>query len=385
MSMRDSHAWAALIERTRFEPAGVVPAIVDVAAQELGGEAVVFLVDFAQSQLRPLLVDVEPLSIESTMAGRVFQTGEPLVHGGRQVLVPIVDGAHRLGVLCVSFPGDAGDELVAACLELAAVTAAVIVAKNGYSDSFHVARLRQDMNLAASLQWDLLPPLSTETPQVVVAGQLEPAYEVGGDLFDYAVNEDVVHLAVLDAMGHGLHASSMASIAVGAYRHARRLDGDLPAVAAAIDDAITTQFDDDCFVTGVIARLDPWTGELLWVNAGHPKPLLIRGQKVIGELECTPDLPFGLQTGARPVLNRGQLEPGDMLLLHSDGVVEARSGSDQFGMGRLVDHLERAVSTGLPPAEMNRRLARELLAYHGGKLTDDATLLLVTWRGAEPR
>lgn len=385
MSMRDSHAWAALIERTRYEPAGVVPAIVGHAAEELGGQAVIYLVDFAQSQLRPLLVDVEPLSVESTMAGRVFQTGEPLVHGGREVLVPIVDGSHRLGVLCVSFEHEVGGEVVALCEQLSAVTAEVLVAKNGYSDSFHVARLRQDMNLAASLQWELLPPLSTETPQVVVAGQLEPAYEVGGDLFDYAVNEDVVHLAVLDAMGHGLHASSMASIAVGAYRHARRLGGDLPTIAAAIDDSIARQFGEDCFVTGVLAQLNPWTGELLWVNAGHPRALLIRGHSVVGELECDPDLPFGLQAGARPIVNRGQLEPGDMLLLHSDGVVEARKGGDQFGMGRLVDHLERAISTGLPPAEMNRRLARELLAYHGGKLTDDATLLLVAWRGAEPR
>src|SRR5665811_2284499 len=85
-------------------------------------------------------------------------------------------------------------------------------------------RDRQPMSLSAEMQWQLLPPLMMSTPQVAIAGALEPAYDVAGDSFDYALNDDVLHLAMIDAMGHGLSAAVMATLAMGAYRHARRLD-----------------------------------------------------------------------------------------------------------------------------------------------------------------
>lgn len=78
------------------------------------------------------------------------------------------------------------------------------------------------MSVAAEIQWSLLPPLAMPIPQVSVAGILEPAYNVAGDSFDYALNEDILHVAMVDAMGHGLDAATMATVAVGAYRHARR-------------------------------------------------------------------------------------------------------------------------------------------------------------------
>lgn len=66
------------------------------------------------------------------------------------------------------------------------------------------------------MQWHLLPPLVMTTPQVSVAGALEPAYEVGDDAFDYALNDGTLHLAILDAMGHGLRAAVMANVATAA-------------------------------------------------------------------------------------------------------------------------------------------------------------------------
>lgn len=89
--------------------------------------------------------------------------------------------------------------------------------------------------LAAEIQWSLLPPLSMTVPQVEVAGILEPAYDVAGDSFDYALNGDILHVAVIDAMGHGLDEATMATVAVGAYRHARRADTSLSQVYAFMD------------------------------------------------------------------------------------------------------------------------------------------------------
>jgi serine phosphatase RsbU (regulator of sigma subunit) len=75
------------------------------------------------------------------------------------------------------------------------------------------------MSLAAEMQWQLLPPLTLVTPRVVIAGLLEPAYEVAGDAFDYALNGDTAHLAVIDPVGHDLAATVLAAVTVGGYRH----------------------------------------------------------------------------------------------------------------------------------------------------------------------
>ena len=98
----------------------------------------------------------------------------------------------------------------------------MLVTKHAYTDQFFRARRREPMSVSAEIQWSLLPPLSMSVPQVEVAGILEPAYRVAGDSFDYALNDDILHVAVIDAMGHGLDAATMATVAIGAYRHARR-------------------------------------------------------------------------------------------------------------------------------------------------------------------
>src|SRR5665647_719943 len=155
------------------------------------------------------------------------------------------------------------------------------------------------MSLSAEMQWQLLPPLMMSTPQVAIAGALEPAYDVAGDSFDYALNDDVLHLAMIDAMGHGLSAAVMATLAMGAYRHARRLDVGLDGLYAAMDEAIAGQFGADRFVTAQMARLDVRSGLLQWVNAGYPKPLLIRDRGVVAELDSptTPPKPTGRDVG----------------------------------------------------------------------------------------
>ncbi|GAA2331991.1 hypothetical protein GCM10010376_60510 [Streptomyces violaceusniger] len=118
-------------------------------------------------------------------------------------------------------------------------------------------------------------------PQVAVAGILEPAYRIAGDSFDYALKESVLHVAMIDAMGHDLGAAAMTTIAIGAYRHARRADVDLAEIYAFMDRAIAGQFGPDRFVTAQMMRLDTATGRLQWVNAGHPAPLLIRDGRVL--------------------------------------------------------------------------------------------------------
>ena len=105
-------------------------------------------------------------------------------------------------------------------------------------------------------------------------------------------------------MGHGIGSTLLTGLAVGAYRHARRRGASITDIHTAIDEALTSNYDDDSFATGIIGRLAFGTGRLEWSCAGHPPPLLLRGRKVVAELANDPVLPFGLRGRPRAVRRR---------------------------------------------------------------------------------
>jgi serine phosphatase RsbU (regulator of sigma subunit) len=195
------------------------------------------------------------------------------------------------------------------------------------------------------------------------------------------VNGDIAHLAIIDAMGHGLEASRMANLAVGSYRHSRRRGLDLEGTFAAMDRVVADQFGTEKFVTGQLVRLDLPTGRLTWVNAGHPRPLLWRDGRVADDLHCETSLPLGM--GYVPAeVAEVSLEPGDAVLFLTDGVLEARSpGGEFFGRSRLARMWLEVGAGGQLPAEVLRRLCHSILDHQEGRLQDDATLLMVVWTG----
>jgi serine phosphatase RsbU (regulator of sigma subunit) len=175
----------------------------------------------------------------------------------------------------------------------------------------------------------------------------------------------------------------LASVAVGAYRHARRTLLDLPDIAQQVNAAIADQFGASQFATAVLARLDLDTGRLRWINAGHPAPLILRGSALVRPPPCPPHRPLGLQE-AKPDYCETRLEPGDRLLLYTDGITEARSPDGEFfGEQRLTDFIAAAVAAGDPAPEMVRRLMRRLLLHQADQLQDDATIVVLEWRTGE--
>jgi serine phosphatase RsbU (regulator of sigma subunit) len=241
--------------------------------------------------------------------------------------------------------------------------------------------------LAASMQWDLLPPLVLKTSRLTVAGLLEPAYEVGGDCFDYALNDDVFNIAIVDAAGHGISSALIAALTIGSYRRDRREGQSLVNVHANLDDAMATHFPLPAFATGQLAQVHLETGTMTWTNAGHPLPLLIRGGQVIGELECVPTVPWGLGSfaalGAETMVATEVLEPGDTVLFYTDGVIEAhRPGDPGFGVERLGDLAGRHASDLLEPEEIVRRIVNAVVEHQDDLLDDDATLVLFRWQGS---
>src|SRR3954454_6106464 len=197
------------------------------------------------------------------------------------------------------------------------------------------------MSLQAELQWRILPPLTFVTSRVAISGLLAPTTEVAGDSFDYAVNGDVAHVAVVDGMGHGLEAALLSAVAISALRNARRSDLPLTQSVQAMNDALESQFGPDKFVTGVVGELDTRTGRWSWITCGHPPALLLRHGRVVKKLDRAISPPLGLQIGDH-VVSSERLEPGDRLVLYTDGVTEARDDKGEFfGIGRLVDFVAR--------------------------------------------
>ena len=345
-------------------------------------DPIVYLADFSGEELFPLMPGEATEDVAGSMAGRAFSTGQPVTSerdDGIRVWVPVSEQASRTGVLAVTIADDAPETLERA--ELLGVFAGLVIAAAArVSDVPYVRRQGREMSLPAGMQWDLLPPLNTRAPRAIIAGRLEPAYDIAGDAFDYAVGGDLLDFAIIDGMGHGIGSTLLTGLAVGAYRHARRNGASILDIHTAIDEALTAQYDDDSFATGIVGRLAFGTGRLEWSCAGHPPPLLLRGRKVVAELTSDPVLPFGLR--GRPTLSTTDLEPDDTLLLYTDGVTEARAADGElFGLDRLTDLLEQEAASGRPPEEILRRLVRALTEHQPEGLRDDATLLLVQWTG----
>jgi serine phosphatase RsbU (regulator of sigma subunit) len=322
------------------------------------------------------------------MAGRCF-TEVTVVGGvansnstpGFSVWAPVLDGTDRLGVLELVFDEavELDDDLVTDVALLASLVAELIMSRTLIGDYVERQRRRLPMLLEAELQWNLLPPLTFASPQVSIAGVLAPTNEVAGDSFDYAVNGDIAHLCIVDAMGHGLDATLMSAVAIGALRNARRSGLDLVDTTRSMNKHVSAQFGESKFVTAIVGELDTRHGVWRWVNAGHPAALVVRGGRVVKALDSCINPPLGLQPDS-PDVGEERLERGDRLVLYTDGVIEARDANGEFfGITRLVDLISREAAAGRPAAETLRRLNLAILGHQAGMLQDDATTLMVEW------
>lgn len=362
-------------------PADLGPLVVEVCALLGATSTEVLLVDDDQRVLVPLIDAAgDRHAVEGTVAGQAYRRSELVRQDGEVTVLwlPLLDGVDRIGVLSVQL-APPSHALVRRFAALATLVTELIVTKSTYSDHFIVARRLTPMALAAEMTWTMLPPLTFVSDQVSVAGILKPAYDVAGDAFDYAIDAEVAHVALVDAMGHGLEASRMSSVAITTYRNCRRAGDDLPVTFDVIDRVIAEVFGDRRYVTGQFVRLELATGHLSWLNAGHPLPLHLRGDTVLGQLECAPTAPAGWQ-GQRGPVAEVDLQAGDSVLFFTDGVTEGRSTDGApFGVERLGDHLVRSTRARLSPPETVRRLCHDVFEHHGDAPEDDATMLLLRW------
>ncbi|WP_167407319.1 PP2C family protein-serine/threonine phosphatase [Streptomyces swartbergensis] len=370
-------------------PHQLLDAVRGVLREQYAADSVdLFMADYGLTVLQPVSVlphTLEPLPVHNSPAGRAFGAQEPFVEtadgGLARVHLPVTVRGDRLGVLSVTLPG--GDHLrscVAELTEVAQVLGHEVIVAERDTDLYLQARRKDRLTLAAEMQWQLLPGRSCARPEYELGAQLEPAYAIFGDNFDWSATADHLMLYVTNGMGEGIEASLLTNLAINALRNARRAGLPLADQAALADQAVYAHYRGRCYLSVLMFDFELGTGRAWVVDAGSPQLLRLRGG-VVERIAFEAQLPLGMFEETDYVAQRFQVEPGDRLVFVSDGVYAVASpGGEAYGDAALT----RAIMSTrlLPAAEVPRALLRELTGHRGRPAPDDDALVVcLDWRG----
>jgi len=242
-------------------------------------------------------------------------------------------------------------------------------------------RLEQELNIARDIQMALLPRGLREFPHAAISGINSMCLAVGGDYFDvFPMGQGRTGFLIADVSGKGLGAALLTTMLQGAFT-GMVTGGDPTLVFQHINRFLCEHAEVDRFATLFFGILDP-SGELEFINAGHPSPLLLRGADVSAPF-TEGSLPVGLLPDAEYAPARAKLEPGDTLVLFSDGVTEAMDPDEEmYGVSRLCDALCGQRDASLEGIQ--RRVMQSVENFaRGAHQADDITLMLVRYRAAE--
>ncbi|MER6225449.1 PP2C family protein-serine/threonine phosphatase [Streptomyces sp900105755] len=352
-------------------------------------DAELFMADYSLTVLQPVSVaphNLEPVPVHGSPAGRAFGSQAPYCEDGRgrpaRVHLPVSVRGDRLGVLTVTLnSSEADSDCVAELAEIADALAHEVVVAERDTDLYLQARRKDRLTLAAEMQWHLLPGRSCSRPEYDLACQLEPAYAVFGDNFDWSATADRLMLYVTNGMGEGIEAALLTNLAVSALRNARRAGISIEDQAALADQAVYAHYQGRRYLSVLMLDLDLTTGRASVVDAGSPQLLRLRG----GTVERVPfeaQLPLGMFEETDYLAQDFAVEPGDRLVFVSDGVHAVHSPKGETYGERA---LARAIQSTrlLPAAEVPRAVLRELAGHRGDAVAadDDALVVCLDWRG----
>jgi serine phosphatase RsbU (regulator of sigma subunit) len=323
----------------------------------------------------------ERVPLEGSPQGRALTTqtvGVEIGADGTRVFAPVTNRGEAIGVLELSLT-DAPDEQTVADVALAAhALAYVVIANRRFTDLFEWGQRSVPLSLAAEIQHRLLPAAYTcEAGQFTLAGWLEPAGNVGGDTFDFAMERSALHLSMTDAMGHEVEAAVLATVLVGALRNARRAGATLGEQSRVASDQLAGNAQRGGFVTGQVVRIDLRSGTGHIVNAGHPPPLRLRDGHV-ESVSLQADPPFGTVREYPYRVQPLPLQAGDRLLFFTDGIIE-RNTVD------IDVEAMFAASAQMHVREAVQHVIQAILRATNGALNDDATVLCLDWHGGPVR
>jgi serine phosphatase RsbU (regulator of sigma subunit) len=371
-------------------PHELLDAVRRVLVEQYAAEGVeLFMADYGLTVLQPVSVlphTLEPVSVHNSAEGRAFGAQEPFTEeapegGSVRVHLPVSVRGDRLGVLSVALPdGDHVRDRLAELAEIAEVLGREVVVAERDTDLYLQARRRDRLTLAAEMQWQLLPGRSCSRPEYELGAQLEPAYAIFGDNFDWSATAEHLMLYVTNGMGEGMEASLLTNLAINALRNARRAGLPLADQAALADQAVYAQYRGQCYLSVLMCDFELATGRAWVVDAGSPQMLRLRGGSV-ERVELEAQLPLGMFEETDYVVQEFRAEPGDRLVFVSDGVYAVASPKGEaYGDAALARAIQ--ATRLLPAAEVPRAILRELTGHRGERVPDDDALVVcLDWLG----
>lgn len=307
------------------------------------------------------------------------------------LVVPLGRRARLLGLLCLQVPGfeQELDPTRMRILDAVGHQASLALHILDLVEQVRVGEgLRREIEVARSIQHDLLPQALPRSARLDLFAGRVTAARVGGDYYDFLVREgpsgtpSTVGLLVADVTGHSVASAMIAMSFRSSFRHFHALELDADTLFQNVNRALYDEFPESgSCLSAFYAVLDELTLELSYTNAGHPRPFVRVGGtgefRRLGEagplLGAVPDADYPLE--------RTTLGPGDILVLYTDGVVEARSPTgDRFQDRRLRDAVARTATRSA--REIYHQILKEVHAFQDDRATqDDMTLVVLKVQG----
>ncbi|MCX5398866.1 PP2C family protein-serine/threonine phosphatase [Streptomyces sp. NBC_00102] len=371
-------------------PHALVEAARAALAEHYGATGIELLMaDYSLTVLQPVDAPARtegPVPVNGSPEGRAFGSQTPYERtapgrDGTVVLhLPVTVRGDRLGVLTVGLPRERRTTAAVHDLtEIAQLLGHEIIVAERDTDLYLRARRVSRLTLAAEMQWQLLPARACSRPEYAIGAQLEPAYAIHGDNFDWSTTADTLTLTVTNGMGEGIEASLLTNLAVNALRNARRAGIGIADQAALADQALYAEYRGASHVSTLLLTFELATGNVQVVDAGSPQLWRRRG-KTVERIDLEAQLPLGMFDETAYVVQEFQVLPGDRLVFVSDGVYAAgnRAG-EPYGERALARAIQAASLLHAP--SVPRAVLRALAEHRDAEPEDDALVVCLDWFG----
>ncbi|HEX8709931.1 MAG TPA: SpoIIE family protein phosphatase [Pyrinomonadaceae bacterium] len=313
----------------------------------------------------------DPILMSSTMT----------LQGIRSVLaVPLGVGEKVFGIIYADSPiaeGRFTEDHLKVLTTLASVAAIRVENARLLEQQIERQRLEQELQLASEIQQRFQPTTSPHVAGYEMQGISFPCYEIGGDYYDFIPRPDGRMVITLgDVSGKGTAAALLMSSLHAAVHAQASSHNSLVETISAVNNYLAESIPSNRFVTLFYAELDPQTGALSFLNAGHNPPLIVHAAGTVENLSSG-GLPLGIKPDAEYREGRTQLQPNDVLVIYSDGVSEANNPEgEEFGTSRLYDVVARNLDASA--AGIRDRIEAALTKFaQGTPAADDITLVIV--------
>ena len=242
-------------------------------------------------------------------------------------------------------------------------------------------KIQSELNVAREIQNGMLPKqsiLEVADEQVEVAGSLESAKEVGGDLYDYFIKEEYLYFCIGDVSGKGVPAALFMSVTRSLFRTISPYTRDAAKVLSYMNNSLAQLNESNMFVTFLVGILDMKTGRLIYANAGHDAPVIL-DENGVAELKVTPNLPLGIFPDFEFQSQSVQLRKESLIFLYTDGLTEAMNNrKEEFGEERTMNALKEIYlqSAEISPESLLERISSKIKDFVGNaEQSDDLTML----------